>query len=56
MRKVAILTTFALVLSAASNVDRQALRAVAPGDLVTVTGAGGTTADRFVAQSVQPRR
>jgi hypothetical protein len=39
-----------------SNVDRQALRAVAPGDPVTVTGAGGTTTDRFVAQSVQPRR
>ena len=39
-----------------SNVDKQALRAVAPGDLVTVTGEGGTTGERFVAQSVQPRR
>jgi hypothetical protein len=39
-----------------SGVDRQALRGVAPGDSVTVTGAGDTTGDRFVAQSVQPRR
>src|SRR5262249_43808500 len=39
-----------------SNVDRQALRAVAPGDPVTITGSGGTTTDRFVAQSVQARR
>jgi translation initiation factor IF-1 len=39
-----------------SGVDRQALRAIGPGDVVTVTGKGGATADRFVAQSVQPRR
>jgi len=39
-----------------SNVDRQALRAVAPGDSVTVTGSGGSTSDRFVAQSVQAKR
>ena len=39
-----------------SGVDRQVLRGVAPGDTVTVTGAGATTAERFVAQSVQPRR
>ena len=39
-----------------SGVDRQALRGVAPGDSVTVTAAGDTTGDRFVAQSVQPRR
>jgi hypothetical protein len=39
-----------------SGVDRQALRGVAPGDTVTVTGAADTTGDRFVAQSVQPRR
>jgi len=39
-----------------SGIDRQALRAIAPGDIVTVTGKPGTTADRFVAQSVEPRR
>jgi hypothetical protein len=39
-----------------SGVDRQALRGVAPGDTVTVTGAADMTGDRFVAQSVQPRR
>jgi hypothetical protein len=39
-----------------SGVDRQALRAIGPGDIVTVTGKGGTTPDRFVAQSVAPRR
>jgi hypothetical protein len=39
-----------------SGVDRQALRAVGPGDIVTVTGQGGATPDRFVAQSVEPRR
>jgi hypothetical protein len=39
-----------------SGVDRQALRAIGPGDVVTVTGKGGTTPDRFVAQSVEPRR
>jgi hypothetical protein len=39
-----------------SGVDRQALRGVAPGDGVTVTGAADTSGDRFVAQSVQPRR
>jgi hypothetical protein len=39
-----------------SGIDRQALRAIAPGDIVTVTGKLGTTADRFVAQSVEPRR
>jgi hypothetical protein len=39
-----------------SGVDRQALRGVAPGDSVTVTGAADTSGDRFVAQSVQPRR
>jgi translation initiation factor IF-1 len=39
-----------------SGVDRQALRAIGPGDVVTVTGKGGSTPDRFIAQSVQPRR
>ena len=39
-----------------SGLDRQAMRAISPGDVVTVTGQGGTTSDRFVAQSVQPRR
>jgi len=39
-----------------SGVDRQALRAIGPGDVVTVTGKGGATPDRFVAQSVEPRR
>jgi translation initiation factor IF-1 len=39
-----------------SGVDRQAMRAISPGDVVTVTGQGATTSDRFVAQSVQPRR
>ena len=39
-----------------SGVDRQALRAIGPGDIVTVTGKGGATPDRFVAQSVEPRR
>ena len=39
-----------------SGVDRQALRAIAPGDIVTVTGKPDSAADRFVAQSVQPRR
>ena len=39
-----------------SGVDRQTMRAISPGDVVTVTGNGGATSDRFVAQSVQPRR
>jgi hypothetical protein len=39
-----------------SGVDRQALRAIGPGDIVTVTGKGGASPDRFVAQSVEPRR
>jgi len=39
-----------------SGVDRQALRGVAPGDSVTVTGAADTSGNRFVAQSVEPRR
>lgn len=39
-----------------SAVDRQALRAIAPGDVVTVTGKAGSTPERFVAESVQPRR
>ena len=39
-----------------SGVDRQALRAIGPGDVVTVTGKGGPSSDRFVAQSVAPRR
>lgn len=39
-----------------SGVDRQAMRAIAPGDTVTVTGQASSTPDRFVAQSVQPRR
>ena len=39
-----------------SGVDRQTLRAIGPGDVVTVTGKGGSTPDRFVAQSVQPRQ
>ena len=39
-----------------SGVDRQALRAISPGDIVTVTGKAGATFDRFVAQSVEPRR
>jgi len=39
-----------------SGVDRQALRAIGPGDVVVVTGNGTSTPDRFVAQSVQPRR
>ena len=39
-----------------SGVDRQALRGIAPGDTVTVTGTAGNSPDRFVAQSVQPRR
>jgi len=38
-----------------SGIDRQTLRGIAPGDTVTVTGTAGTSADRFVAQSVQPR-
>ena len=39
-----------------SGVDRQALRAIGPGDAVTVTGKSGASPDRFVAQSVQPKR
>jgi len=39
-----------------SGVDRQALRAIGPGDAVTVTGESGASPDRFVAQSVQPKR
>ena len=39
-----------------SGLDRDSLRGIAPGDPVTVTGAAGTTQDRVVAQSVQPRR
>jgi translation initiation factor IF-1 len=39
-----------------SGIDRQALRAIGPGDVVTVTGRGGASPDRFVAESVQPRR
>jgi hypothetical protein len=39
-----------------SGVDRQALRAIGPGDAVTVTGKSGGSPDRFVAQSVQPKR
>jgi translation initiation factor IF-1 len=39
-----------------SGVDRQTMRGISPGDSVTVTGTTGTTSDRFVAQSVQPRR
>ena len=39
-----------------SGVDRQALRAIGPGDVVVVTGNGTSTPDRFVAKSVQPRR
>jgi hypothetical protein len=39
-----------------SGVDRQALRGVAPGDTVTVTGISDTTGDRLVAQSLQARR
>lgn len=39
-----------------SGIDRQTLRGIAPGDTVTVIGTAGTSADRFVAQSVQPRR
>jgi hypothetical protein len=37
-----------------SGVDRQALRAIAPGDNVTVTGKPGA-ADRFVASSIERR-
>jgi hypothetical protein len=39
-----------------SRVDREALRAIAPGDVVAVRGTGGGTSDRFVAESVQARR
>ena len=39
-----------------SGVDRQALRAIGPGDAETVTGKSGALPDRFVAQSVQPKR
>jgi hypothetical protein len=39
-----------------SAIDRQTLRGIAPGDTVTVTGTAANSADRFVAQSVQPRR
>ena len=39
-----------------SSIDRQAMRAIAPGDTITVTGNAGNSGDRFVAQSVQPRR
>jgi hypothetical protein len=39
-----------------SAIDRQTLRGIAPGDTVTVTGTTANSADRFVAQSVQPRR
>ena len=39
-----------------SGVDRQALRAIGPGDAVTVMGKSGASPDRFVAQSVQPKR
>jgi len=38
-----------------SGVDRQALRAIGPGDAVTVMGKSGASPDRFVAQSVQPK-
>lgn len=38
------------------GVDRQSLGAVHPGDLVTITGRAGSGSDRFVAQSIQPRR
>ena len=38
-----------------SGVDRQALRAIAPGDNVTVTGKPGAAADRFVASSIERR-
>jgi len=38
------------------GIDRQTLGAIRPGDVVTVTGRPGDGPDRFVAQSVQPRR
>ena len=39
-----------------SGVDRQSLRAIGPGDTVTVTGKSGASSGRFVAQSVQLKR
>jgi hypothetical protein len=38
------------------GVDRQTLGTVRPGDVVTITGRAGSGPDRFIAQSVQPRR
>jgi hypothetical protein len=39
-----------------SGVDRQSVRGVTPGDIVTITGAADVSGDRFVAQSVQAGR